>query len=413
MNDLDRQMLALLEEDARKAPPVPDASAALRRTSRRQVAFAVSAVAMVAAIAVGSIAGVSALVRTSERRIPIGPGETPTPPPVTGFACPSGSAPDQPGPTDRPRPKDDYAYAATAFDPNSGRMLLLTTDGAFWTFDVCANTWETAPGPDGIRGGLEELVYDVDSDRAIAIERASRVARVWTYERDGRTWTEKGQYEAGGIPEGMFGEPLQAAYDPVTGLVLVRDLHSSAMWTYDVDTDTWAEVDKGAVLPPVVEGTNDPPVELLTYDVSVDRLVLYNTKPLSTWEFDLRAGRWEEQETNTPANPGFGWFATGEELVYDEANEVSVLFSGGTAATYDATEHRWTVLEGGVGIASAPAGETTRLYFAITYDSVNERVVVAGGDVRVSNLTWGTTDDVIAFDIATGQWTTLLEPSAE
>jgi hypothetical protein len=409
MNDLDRQMRALLDEDARKAPPVPVAAPALRRTRRRQVLVVATSLAMVAAVAIGSLAGVSALMRTSGRRIPTAPGETPAP--VGGFSCPPGSTPDQPGPADGSRPTDIYAWAATTFDPVSGRMLLLSAEGAFWTFDVCANTWQEAPGPEGIRGGLTELVYDVDSDRTIAIERASRVLQVWTCERDGRTWTEKGQWAVGAIPEPMFSEPLQATYDPVTGLVLVRDQFTSAMWTYDVDADTWSEVDQGTILPPVVEGTNDPPVELLTYDAAVDRLILYVTKPLSTWEFDIRTGSWLEQETDTPENPGFGWVATGEELTYDEASEVSVLFGAGTLATYDASAHRWTVLQGPDGVDTP--GETKRNYFAMTSDPVNGRIVVAGGDVWIEEEErWAPTDDVIAFDVATREWVTLLEPTA-
>lgn len=101
----------------------------------------------------------------------------------------------------------------------------------------------------------------------------------------------------------------------------------------------------------------------------MDRLILYMTRySRSTWEFDIRAGRWEEQETDTPEG-SFGWWSSGEELVYDVVNEVSVLVD--TLATYDASEHLWTVFRGG-SIWDDPVGDGF-----MTYDSVNERILVA------------------------------------
>jgi len=73
MIDLDREMRALLEEDARLAPPVPEAEPALRRTRRRQVASLVLGLVAAGAVVVASIAGVSALLRSSERRVPTNP----------------------------------------------------------------------------------------------------------------------------------------------------------------------------------------------------------------------------------------------------------------------------------------------------------------------------------------------------
>ena len=62
---------------------------------------------------------------------------------------------------------------------------------------------------------------------------------------------------------------------------------------------------------------------------------------------------------------------------------------------------------------SDPPGETKRTYFAMTSDPVNGRIVVAGGDVWIEEEErWAPTDDVIAFDVATREWVTLLEPTA-
>jgi hypothetical protein len=321
-------------------------------------------------------------------------------------------------------------------------------EGAFWTFDVCTNSWASAPVPEDIAGLVGEFVYDVDSDRFIAFavrEGDAQLlgdggAQVWTYEPDGGVWTEKDEWAMGPVPEWSSVPYPQAVYDPVSGLVVVRESLTSAMWTYDVDTDTWTEIDQGTILPPAAaagvpfgeDGTDwviYTTDQILTYDPSVDRLILYvnasgTVRDISgTWEFDIRAGRWEEQDAALPdAGPGCGFGGpSGDEFAFDEANEVSVLFGGGTLATYDATEHTWTVLQQGSTAPYAASGERIRMCFAMTYDSVNERIVVLGGDVRIlageqemdpERDGWFTRDEVIAYDVATGEWITLLEPTS-
>jgi hypothetical protein len=403
---------------------------------RKQRRVRLAETVAVGLVLVGVIAGTALLVSFV--------ASSPAPPATGGFSCPPGSTPDQPGP-DRPRPPGDgYMYGATTFDPGSGRVLRLTSQGAFWTFDVCTNSWASEPVPEDIAGLVGEFVYDVDSDRfiAFAVRGAGAQlpgdggAQVWTYEPDRRVWTEKNEWAMGPVPEWSSVPGPQAVYDPVSGLVVVRESLTSAMWTYDVDTDTWTEIDQGTTLPPAAavgrpygeDGTDwaiDTFAQALTYDASVDRLILYDDR--STWEFDIRAGRWEEQDAAYDGSPGCGWGGpSGDEFTYDEANEVSVLFGNGTLATYDATQHTWTVLQQGQDLTSpygepAPIGQRRRMCFAMTYDSVNDRIVVLGGDVR--NLAggpemnppgsggWGTSHEVIAYDVATGEWTTLLEPT--
>ena len=57
MNDLERDLRDLLEDEARLAPPPHDARVAIRRTRRRQIATVAAATLGVAALAVGGIAG--------------------------------------------------------------------------------------------------------------------------------------------------------------------------------------------------------------------------------------------------------------------------------------------------------------------------------------------------------------------
>ena len=116
MIDLDREMRALLEEDARHAPLAPDARAAIHRARRRQVGVVLTALAMVAAVAAGSIAGIEALIRASEQRIP---AEPPIPP---------------------------GSLEAVASQPVSFWGLVADTDGVLWSTTPGLTRFDPATG---------------------------------------------------------------------------------------------------------------------------------------------------------------------------------------------------------------------------------------------------------------------------
>lgn len=85
MNDLERdlrQMFERREGDLREPrfAPVHAPAPLLRRTHRHQAGVVFAALAVVAALAIGSTAGVLTLLRSSERRVPANPTETPTSP---------------------------------------------------------------------------------------------------------------------------------------------------------------------------------------------------------------------------------------------------------------------------------------------------------------------------------------------
>jgi hypothetical protein len=67
MIDLDRELRALLEDDACSAPPPPGLEPIVRRTHRRQCATVAVGLVAVMALAAASIAGATALLRSSER----------------------------------------------------------------------------------------------------------------------------------------------------------------------------------------------------------------------------------------------------------------------------------------------------------------------------------------------------------
>jgi len=188
MIDLDREIRAVLEEDARRAPPVPEARQALRQTRRRQVGVVLTALAMVAAVAVGSFAGVSALMR---------------------------SAPTPAEPPDRFSPG---ALEAVASQPVSFEGLIADVDGALWSrgpgvtrFDPASGSFRTFTVADdpafslvsvlvpAREGGVwmysynEQVIRRFDGDR---IRETSALAPGWVGDiaegPDGTIWASGG-----------------------------------------------------------------------------------------------------------------------------------------------------------------------------------------------------------------------------
>jgi hypothetical protein len=296
-----------------------------------------------------------------------------------------------------------------AFDRRAERIVILVdgydaTGRQTWTFDVCTNTWARMhPGREPAGG--DQLVYDVDSDVTITVDSATRL--VWVYDLEADTWTVKGI-----VPMALQQRP-RLVYDPLSGLVVVKV--QSELWTYRVETDSWAPIR----LADAPAGGPYPGREVLAYDASVDRLVSYDDGPDATRLFDIRTGTWSASSAAAP-EIGFGWGPTGGEIAYDEATERTVVFSRGRMIAYDAAGDGWEVLVAGddPDRPGGPTGRTVRGYHTMVYDPLNERLVVYGGQYPTSepdgndpSPRWVQADDVLTFDPATREWSVLLEAS--
>jgi len=347
----------------------------------------------------------------------------PTPPVAT---CPTGTDPNRSGPVDQARPLPGYveAYVA-AMDRQSGRVIA-TDDTSTWALDVCTNTWTRMPGPDSSRPYFPPvLVYDADSDLVVAIGRS-----IAAYDVDTDTWERHGETPFDTGPE--TDSEARAIYDPVSGLIVVRDIWSSEMWAYDVDTDTWSEIEQGPISPPGVGEPIDPMghnfyAQLHAYDASTDRIVLYLSDNYSnpgvwwdgagtemTWTFDLRAGEWTIEDTVTPELGVGGWFSspTGK-AAYDEAAGLTVITGDGVVGGYDAARHEWEILWANPSepdVDGIGTGLHNRFDDTVVYDPANDRIVVIGGAARMPD-DWVSMNDVWAFDAGTGRWTELLASS--
>ena len=293
-------------------------------------------------------------------------------PPPTAATCPTGSDPDTPGPTDTDRPEPGWVgNAAAAFDQHTGRIIYVDLLGDTWAFDVCTNTW-TNLHPEGARvGEATGLVYDVDSDRLIALGEYISV-----YDPNENAWS-KGS-SAGSFLD--FWPAGGAVYDPTSGLVVTQ--HMGMVKTYDVDTDRWTAV---GTLP-------EDPFMLLAYVPSLDRILCL------AGLVDPRSGEPAKVAAEPPSIAGgFGSvaFATSGDTAYVTTDRSEI-------CRFEATSLEWTCLARNL---SAPHF----VFAAMVFDSINNRLVLINsvfGDWRAAAPA-----DVRAIDIDTGEWIQLLEAS--
>jgi hypothetical protein len=335
----------------------------------------------------------------------VGAGSTPTPtlsvevenvlattragavPPVA--TCPEGSTPDEPGPPDQARPPGED-WTPIAFDRRSGRIVLISVQQGgpvqTWTFDVCTNTWRQMDPQSVTTAPVSawDIVYDADSDLTIV---PGREGLVWAYDVETDSWTRA---EA---PSFDFPDPI---YDPVSGLVVVRD--EERMYAFDVETGAWTEVPQEE---PLVLGRGGV---VWAHDPTVDRIVLfhvgYGSGETTTWLYDPRTGRWARADVDTPMIEfPFGDLASGGEIAYDETAGRTVIASGSGRHSFDASVPRWE---------SEPIG-LHRSFGRLVYDAVNERLVLLPGNTWVHGR-WTDQQDVLAWDAAAGEWIELVPP---
>jgi hypothetical protein len=180
------------------------------------------------------------------------------------------------------------------------------------------------------------------------------------------------------------------------------------MWSFDGVADVWEPVDQDQAWYP--SDSSDLHF-LLAYDASVDRLVGYDRGEVRL--FDLRTGTWSPPGTRSPTFGYGGYYSLGGEIAFDEAAQRTVLFSGGHVIAYDAAADRWETLFGTDFDQPNACGvrPECRVQPSMVYDPINERLVVYGGNVQTGAEWWGPSDDVLAFDTRTREWTVLLAAS--
>jgi hypothetical protein len=309
--------------------------------------------------------------------------------------CSQGTDPNAPGPVDQARPGEGpWSNQAAVFDTRAGRIVFIDEDGETWTFDVCTNTWQAmdpAFVPDSAHLGESQLVYDIDSDRTIAIGRGN----VYAYDAAANTWTRQGYPDGRDLTAAWPG----AVYDPISGLVLVQ-FGDGMLVAYDVDTDTWTEI--GVISEPreiTSEGqtqTSGPPF-LVGHVAEADLLAFlgFDGAPFQDTGQLVNPRTGEATDLADPpggVRGGFGSFryATGGDTAY--------LSTDRGVCRLDPATLDWNCSSGSQGSVMSAA---------MVYDPINARIVV------INNwcCTWpgsSVSDNVWSIDFDTGEQIELL-----
>jgi hypothetical protein len=336
-------------------------------------------------------------------------------------ACPPGTNPASPGPTDGERPVPSWVTAgAGAFNASLGTVVHVDVAGATWLFDVCTNTWHD-PQPDGMpvhswnltdsagnpSGAIGPLVYDVDS----AVTVMMGLGNVAAYDAITNTWERRPLLGRTIDDATTRAGPFGAVYDPVSGLILTTAQSTGLpqtweLWAYDVDTDTWTEI--GAI------GMDDDgpcceQTDLLGYSPELDRLILvaFYGPTRATLLVDPRTGATTIIEDPTTPIIDFVWpnhafgQASGTVHAYDQ--------QAGALRSFDPTTMTWSA----TGVPDTMPSEY-QAFAVIVDDPINDRILLING---IHGDWWSDgSNDVWAFAPDTGDWTLILperDPSAQ
>ena len=265
--------------------------------------------------------------------------------------------------------------------------------GETWTFDVCTNTWQqTNPEGPPARGVSGGLVYDIDSDRTIAIGPSFVVV----YDANTNTWTQRSGFTGADPRTGLIN--LGAVYDPISGLVI-----AGGTFAYDVDTDTWTPLGQLWCSPYTVY---DPDTEqwspadpvpgcrpsLIGYSADTDRMFLL---PYQVDGLVVNPRTGESTHLDAPGGGvvqpyGLVRYATGADTAYTHSDQ--------GICRLDPVTFEWEC---------NPASESVDLPAAMVYDPINNRIVVIN-DWSGNSPVALASDAVWAIDFNTGETHELL-----
>lgn len=252
-----------------------------------------------------------------------------------------------------------------------------------WRLDARDATWtKLLPVPSSVAGAA--MAYDVESDVVVALQGVfGDVARdpvgTWVYDRVADEWTD---VEAD--PQPRMGTGVRMVYDVESDRIIAFGgvgfgdeglVWTEGTWAYDVDTNTWTDMEPA---------TPPPPINFyaFSYDAESDRAVLFGLRPDDEsllWSYDYNTNTWEELERagGPPRAPAYG------RSFYHPPTD-RIVYVGGTGPpetspdaidlvwAYDLDTNSWTDL----GPSTVPGAIG---WHTLTYVESIDRAVVFGG----------------------------------
>jgi len=226
--------------------------------------------------------------------------------------------------------------------------------------------------------GMHSMAFDPHNDVAVVFGGTSMEGGLHSlgdtliYSYDSNTWAE---LTCPTSPPARANHAM--VYCNQTNEIFMYGGHGMTdSWSFDCVTQTWSEV---------VTATN-PGIHhslALAYDPQENAVILFGGfgedgwETNDTWKFDCVTREWSDLAPSTTPLARYG-----HVMVYDEYLELIVMTAGNTATqghqhdtwTFNVASNTWTEL--------SPTGTPDRLKWpSMTYDSVNRKCVLFGGQI--------------------------------
>lgn len=219
------------------------------------------------------------------------------------------------------------------YDPEGRRMIMWSGQGSgffndTWTFDLNTNTWTVLGPPDPIpntRYGAASI-YDPVAKRLVTFggfTDAGRFEDTWAFDPTAPSWTE--------IPTPTGNPPRRclhsASYDAANHRMIVYGGQQSGalddIWAFDLNTNTWTDLTP-------VERPSGRYFASHIYDVRNHRTVIFGGftseggHTSDVWSFDLNTQTWQSLSPEGPLPTA----REGATAIYIEDEDRMVIFGG-------------------------------------------------------------------------------------
>ncbi|MFW9925675.1 MAG: Kelch repeat-containing protein [Candidatus Thorarchaeota archaeon] len=200
-----------------------------------------------------------------------------------------------------------------------------------WLYDYNSNTWENvttsgAPSPVHAFG----MVYDTESDRVILFggNVDPKFGDTWAYDVESNTWENMNPTTS---PSPRYFHSM--AYDEESDIVILFAGRSDGdkvadTWAYDYNTNTWTDL--APSLQPSWRRAH-----YMTYDNQSDLIVLFGGSDVNdlakddTWTFDYDSNTWAQLSPSTAPSPRLR-----HNMVYDQESDKIITFGGTDTGIY-------------------------------------------------------------------------------
>lgn len=207
-------------------------------------------------------------------------------------------------------------------DPNLESTLL----GDTWSFDATTSAWKLlAPLNSPSPRGWHSMIYDSKNGKTFLFGGNNLIGRLndlWVFDYDSNTWTEL-------IPDKNPSSRSSSAmfYDKTNERIILfggyglNDLLLNDLWAYQFDNNSWFQL-FNEDQPSVRYGHS------MVYDEQNNLGILFagnnfQTKMNDVWLFNCSDDLWVESNSISPPAPRY-WFS----MAYDSANHGSYVFGG-------------------------------------------------------------------------------------